>query len=119
MIEERMQTKLADVEERHAELNERLCDPTLAGRRDEYLRVTREHAEVSELVAAWKTYKKRAGERDDAREFFTRLTSLYKNWNYSPAGSEDYRRYKEEIATLTQRHEGRPERRSADREPEY
>jgi V/A-type H+-transporting ATPase subunit A len=58
-------------------------------------------------------------ERDDAREFFTRLTSLYKNWNYSPAGSEDYRRYKEEIATLTQRHEGRPERRSADREPEY
>ena len=58
-------------------------------------------------------------ERDDAREFFTRLTSLYKNWNYSPAGSEDYRRYKEEIAALTQRHEGRPERRSADREPEY
>ena len=54
-------------------------------------------------------------ERDDAREFFTRLTSLYKNWNYSPAGSEDYRRYKKEIATLVQRHEGHPERRSADR----
>ena len=58
-------------------------------------------------------------ERDSVREFFTRLTSLYKNWNYSPAGSEDYRRYKEEIAALAQRHEGHPERRSAEREPEY
>jgi len=28
--------------------------------------------------------------RDEAREFFTKVTGLYKNWNYSPAGSPEY-----------------------------
>jgi V/A-type H+-transporting ATPase subunit A len=39
--------------------------------------------------------------RDDAREFFTKLIGLYKNWNYSPPGSPDYQRYKREIEEST------------------
>jgi V/A-type H+/Na+-transporting ATPase subunit A len=39
--------------------------------------------------------------RDDAREFFTKLIGLYKNWNYSPPGSPDYQRYKREIDAST------------------
>jgi len=42
-------------------------------------------------------------EKDSAREFFTNITSLYKNWNYSPAGSPDYERYKKEIEELAAR----------------
>lgn len=34
------------------------------------------------------------------REFFTRLTGLFKNLNYSPSGSDDYRRYIEQIGEL-------------------
>jgi len=36
-------------------------------------------------------------DRDEAREFFTKLIGLYKNWNYSPPGSPDYEKYKQEI----------------------
>ncbi len=38
--------------------------------------------------------------RDQARDFFTQLTSLYKNWNYSAPDSPDYQRYRSEIETL-------------------
>ena len=39
-------------------------------------------------------------DKDDVREFFTKLTSLYKNLNYSAENSHDYTRYKDEIETL-------------------
>ncbi len=35
--------------------------------------------------------------RDEARVFFTKVTGLYKNWNYSAPGSADYQTYKDEI----------------------
>jgi V/A-type H+-transporting ATPase subunit A len=54
-------------------------------------------------------------DRDAARDFFTQLTSLYKNWNYSPADSKDYTRFRDEISALADRYESHPERRSADR----
>lgn len=41
-------------------------------------------------------------DRDEARDFFTRLIGLYKNWNYSPAGSPDYEKYKHEIEQAAQ-----------------
>jgi V/A-type H+-transporting ATPase subunit A len=40
-------------------------------------------------------------DKDDAREFFTRLTSLYKNYNYSAPDTPDYARYLQEIRELT------------------
>ncbi|QEG43147.1 V-type ATP synthase subunit A [Roseimaritima ulvae] len=36
-------------------------------------------------------------DRDEAREFFTKVIGLYKNWNYSASDSEDYQRYKNEL----------------------
>ncbi|WP_454062033.1 V-type ATP synthase subunit A [Candidatus Nitrospira salsa] len=39
-------------------------------------------------------------DRDQTREFFTRLTGLYKNWNYSRSKSSEYERYRQEIEEL-------------------
>jgi V/A-type H+-transporting ATPase subunit A len=39
-------------------------------------------------------------DKDAARDFFTRITGLYKNWNYSRADSPDYGRYMAEIEQL-------------------
>jgi len=39
-------------------------------------------------------------DRDEVRDFFTRLISLYKNLNYSPDDSAEYARYLREIRDL-------------------
>ncbi len=39
-------------------------------------------------------------DRDEIRDFFTRLTSLYKNLNYSPDDSAEFTRYLKEIREL-------------------
>jgi len=54
-------------------------------------------------------------ERDSAREFFTRLTSLYKNWNYSAPETAGYERYREEIEKLVSEHKTFAESRSSER----
>lgn len=41
-------------------------------------------------------------ERDEARSFFTRLISLYKNLNYSPDDTAEYDRYLREIRELVE-----------------
>ena len=38
--------------------------------------------------------------RDAARDFFTRLTGTYRNWNYAATGSPDYTRLLGEIRSL-------------------
>lgn len=40
--------------------------------------------------------------RDEAREFFTKVIGLYKNWNYSPPESPEYGKYKSEIERAAQ-----------------
>jgi V/A-type H+-transporting ATPase subunit A len=45
-------------------------------------------------------------DKDDAREFFTRLTSLYKNLNYTPVESPEYARYQQELETLAAQYAG-------------
>jgi hypothetical protein len=40
--------------------------------------------------------------RDEAREFFTKVIGLYKNWNYSTPGSPDYDKYMREIEQAAQ-----------------
>jgi V/A-type H+-transporting ATPase subunit A len=39
-------------------------------------------------------------DKDAARDFFTRLTGIYKNLNYSPEESAEYERYRQEIEKL-------------------
>lgn len=48
----------------------------------------------------------RFADRDQARDFFTRVTGLYKNWNYSLVDSADYRRYRQEIGGLAAQYSG-------------
>ena len=43
-------------------------------------------------------------DKDEARSFFTELTSFYKNWNYSAPGSTEYDRYRKEIVDLATQH---------------
>jgi V/A-type H+-transporting ATPase subunit A len=40
-------------------------------------------------------------DKDEVRDFFTRITGLYKNFNYSPQDSPEYGRYQQEIENLT------------------
>lgn len=68
MLDERMRTKLEDVVARHAELNERLCDPALASKRDQFMRLTREHAELNTLVTEWHQYETAEQQLGEARE---------------------------------------------------
>ena len=54
-------------------------------------------------------------DRDSAREFFTQLTSLYKNWNYSAPDTAAYERYRNEIAALADKHKAYIDARSSER----
>lgn len=38
--------------------------------------------------------------KEEARNYFTKLTGLYKNWNYSAEGTDEYARYKKDIEQL-------------------
>lgn len=48
---------------------------------------------IKSLVDREYTFK----DRDDVRNFFTKLIGLYKNWNYSATGSPEYQKYKRDI----------------------
>jgi V/A-type H+-transporting ATPase subunit A len=41
-------------------------------------------------------------DKDQVRDYFTRLTGLFKNLNYSPQDSDEYKRYIQQIAELEQ-----------------
>jgi V/A-type H+-transporting ATPase subunit A len=46
-------------------------------------------------------------DRGAARDFFTKVTSLYKNWNYCAPDSPNYERYRSEITRLADQHRTR------------
>ena len=54
-------------------------------------------------------------DRESARDFFTQVTSLYKNWNYSAPDTPAYQRYRQEIGALADKHKAFTESRSAER----
>ena len=68
MLDERMRGKLQVLVHRHEELTQRLCDPNIAGKRDEFLKLSREHSDLSALVAAWQSYGKAEAAIADAQE---------------------------------------------------
>jgi V/A-type H+-transporting ATPase subunit A len=57
-------------------------------------------------------------DRDQARDFFTQVTSLYKNWNYSAPDSPDYERYRSEITRIADQHRTRAQPGPVERSPE-
>ena len=43
-------------------------------------------------------------DKDETRDFFTRLTGLYKNYNYSAPDSKEYKDYIKQIEDLVAKH---------------
>jgi peptide chain release factor 1 len=60
--------KLRGVEERYTKLESLLSDPKVLQDRDAYQRYAREHAEISEIVDRFRTFKKVDTELDDSLE---------------------------------------------------
>jgi peptide chain release factor 1 len=56
--------KLEAVEKRYDEVATQLADPEVIARRAEFQKLSKEHADLSELVAAYREYKKVIGEID-------------------------------------------------------
>jgi peptide chain release factor 1 len=53
-----MLDKLADVERRYVDLEERLMDPSVAGSRKDFARLAKERADLEPIVAAYRGWKK-------------------------------------------------------------
>src|SRR3954463_10752027 len=51
-------TKMATLERRHEELGALLGTAEVINKRAEFMKLSREHAELDPLVAAWKSYQK-------------------------------------------------------------
>jgi V/A-type H+/Na+-transporting ATPase subunit A len=45
-------------------------------------------------------------DKDECQEFFTKITGLYKNFNYSPVDAPAYKNYKQEIMELSDKYMG-------------
>ncbi|MES2639308.1 MAG: peptide chain release factor 1 [Myxococcota bacterium] len=60
--------RLDDIEARHAELERQLMDPAIAGMRDKYRKVTREHAEVGRMVELAREIRALEAERAELAE---------------------------------------------------
>jgi len=56
------------------------------------------------LLKSLVTRHYRFADKEEARDFFTRITDLYKNFNYTASDSPEYERYKKEITDLAQTH---------------
>jgi peptide chain release factor 1 len=52
--------KMAALERRHEEVSNLLADPEVLGKRGEFARLSKEHAELEELVQAWRAYRRLA-----------------------------------------------------------
>ncbi len=50
--------KLEEVERRYMEVESRLADPDLAGQGDEFRKLSQEHADLQEIIEAYRRYKK-------------------------------------------------------------
>ncbi len=60
--------KLDGVERRFEELTEKLADPAVVGDRQKFTQIAREHAELSEIVNAYREYKKVLAEIEGNKE---------------------------------------------------
>ena len=60
--------KMATLERRHEEVGALLGTPDVINKRAEFLRLSREHAELDPLVAAWRAYQKLLGDLSQARQ---------------------------------------------------
>jgi peptide chain release factor 1 len=60
--------KMAMLERRHEEVGALLSLPDVIGKRAEFMKLSREHAELDPLVAAWRSYQKLLSDLSQARQ---------------------------------------------------
>ncbi len=65
---QRFLDKMTALARRHEELTALLGDPAVIGRRGEFQKLSREHAELDALVAAWTAFQRLRAELDEARQ---------------------------------------------------
>ena len=63
-----MMDKIEELERRYQELEALLSDPTVISNQPEFRKFSREHSDLSELVATYRRYRKVLGEISDNRE---------------------------------------------------
>ena len=63
-----MMDKIEELERRYQELEALLSDPVIISNQPEFRKLSREHSDLSELVAAYRRYRKVLGEISDNRE---------------------------------------------------
>lgn len=80
--------KLESVEARFLEIESRLSDPELADRPTEFRRLSREHADLLEIVAAYRTYRNLKQELQENRE----LTQTEKDAELTQMAHEEIKR---------------------------
>ncbi len=66
--EPRFLDKMAALERRHEEVTALLGDPEIIGRRGEFQKLAREHADLDGLVRAWRDYRKLRADLEQARQ---------------------------------------------------
>ena len=60
--------KLQVIEDKFMDLEQRISDPEVIARQDEWRKLTRQHAQLSETVETFRTYKKVLAGIDEAME---------------------------------------------------
>jgi peptide chain release factor 1 len=75
-----MFNKLNGVEERYGQLEALLSDPSVLQDRDAYQQYAREHAELTEIVSAYRTYKSIDQELDESLEFLKTMIRKLSIW---------------------------------------
>jgi len=63
-----IRAKLETLSERFEELGEMLCDPEITGNKDEFLKLSREHAEIKPVVDTWTRFQELQTALEEARE---------------------------------------------------
>jgi peptide chain release factor 1 len=59
--------KMTALDRRHQEVSDLLSQAEIIAKRSEFTKLSREHAELTKLVAAWKDYRRLRAELDDAK----------------------------------------------------
>jgi peptide chain release factor 1 len=90
--------KLEAVEGRFLEIEHKLGDPELAGRPDEFRRLSKEHASLQEIVAEYRNYRKVKGEIASNRELL-----LEADTDFTAMAKEELKALEPELEASTKR----------------
>lgn len=60
--------KLQSIEDRHLELEQQISDPAMIARQNEWRKLTKEHARLTEIVTTWREYKQVNTDLQEAKE---------------------------------------------------